>query len=332
MKKSLASIRKAFDQKILDGVWAAWAQMGAAGKAPRVWNAVVDLEPLLLLTWQVSRSDPRVFDEVLDWLTVNGRWVNVTRLATLAEQDAICDRRMVGAVAAYLARNDATLKWKRLAETCRPSAGAKVETLFRFEGNEMVAPNSPKDPIFRSFGLVRGPVELRHQSQVTDFSRPPALFLKCRALFGLSIRADLITALAARGPLTGSRLARELGYSQRRVQDALVDMNQAGFLGVRNDANRKEYFLDERVGWRTFLGGTFPKWFDWWAFGRASARIRKGMRSLKEEGITDYILDAEISRLFVMDEVLEDLTMAGVRLPKHGTAQEIINRFEWIPS
>jgi hypothetical protein len=330
MKILLAKLRKSFDQKILGGVWAAWGQVGVAGKAPRPWKEIVDLEPLLLLTWQFSRGDPRVFDEVLDWLTVNGRWINVTRLATLTREDGVCDRRIVGAVAAYLARSDATLKWKRLAEACCPAAGDKPEALFLFEGRAPAPSNAPKDAIFQRYGLIRAPVDLRHQSQPAVFSSPAALFFKCRALFGLSIRADLIAALAARGPVTGSRLARELGYSQRRVQDALVEMHAAGFLNVRSDANRKEYFLDERAGWGTFLGGTFPRWFDWRAFGRACARIRKGMGSLKEEGLTPYLLDAEVSRFF--QEAREDLAIAGVHLPKHGTAEEIINGFDWVPS
>lgn len=52
--------------------------------------------------------------------------------------------------------------------------------------------------------------------------------LKCRAFFGVSIRADVFAYLVAHGPGTASGVARELGYSQRRVQETLAEMQLAG--------------------------------------------------------------------------------------------------------
>ncbi len=59
---------------------------------------------MLLLTWACARQDPRVFDEVLDWLVQNGRWINVVRLSTLMEKDQVCPPSLVGAVAAFMAQ------------------------------------------------------------------------------------------------------------------------------------------------------------------------------------------------------------------------------------
>ena len=41
---------------------------------------VIDPEALLLLTCTMGRHEPRLFDEVLDWLRENGRFINVMRL------------------------------------------------------------------------------------------------------------------------------------------------------------------------------------------------------------------------------------------------------------
>src|SRR6266511_3863293 len=49
-----------------------------------------DLEEVELRT----RQDARVFDEVLDWLVRNGRWINVMRLSTLLEEDQVCPQQL----------------------------------------------------------------------------------------------------------------------------------------------------------------------------------------------------------------------------------------------
>jgi hypothetical protein len=68
--------------------------------------------------------------------------------------------------------------------------------------------------------------------------------LKCRAFFGVNIRADVFACLVARGPATASGLARELGYSQRRVRETLMEMQLAGLFQTRFDGNRKEYSIE----------------------------------------------------------------------------------------
>jgi hypothetical protein len=56
-----------------------------------VWSQ--DIEALLLLTFEVARADPRLFDEVLDWLVTNEHLISVRRLRTLAKPSASTERR-----------------------------------------------------------------------------------------------------------------------------------------------------------------------------------------------------------------------------------------------
>ena len=35
---------------------------------------------MLLFTLEMGRYEPRLFDEVLDWLVINGRWIDLQRL------------------------------------------------------------------------------------------------------------------------------------------------------------------------------------------------------------------------------------------------------------
>src|SRR5206468_12602027 len=115
MKSLLRDFRIELSQTVLNILWSAWSQVGVMGGAAPAQPRIVDPEPLLLLTWSCARQDARVFDEVLDWLVQNGRWVNVLRLTTLLEEDAVCPTPLVGAVAAFMAGRDKPLERRKLA-------------------------------------------------------------------------------------------------------------------------------------------------------------------------------------------------------------------------
>jgi len=83
MQNLLKKFRTDLSQVVLNAIWGAWSQVGVMGHGENGAARIVDPEPLLLLTWECARQDSRVFDEVLDWLVRNGRWVNVVRLTTL---------------------------------------------------------------------------------------------------------------------------------------------------------------------------------------------------------------------------------------------------------
>lgn len=69
--------------------------MGVFARAERRDPWAIDPEALLLFTLEIGRDDPRLFDEVLDWLVVNERLVSVRRLRNLARDEA--DKALVGA-------------------------------------------------------------------------------------------------------------------------------------------------------------------------------------------------------------------------------------------
>src|SRR5512139_1567965 len=117
MKNSLENFKTEFCQTVLNFLWSAWSQVGVmGGSSASSQPLIVDPEPLLLTTWEFARQDARIFDEVLDWLVHNGRWVNVVRLTTLLDADQICASTIVGAVAAFMAERDKTPKWRKLAQ------------------------------------------------------------------------------------------------------------------------------------------------------------------------------------------------------------------------
>lgn len=289
---------------------------------------IVDPEPTLLLTWRCARQDARVFDEVLDWLVQNGRWINVMRLENLMEEDKVCPKHLVGAVAAYMAKRDKTPKWRNLAKKCLPASGTASEPLFQRLGKPLVPVEGETDETFSNYGWQRSSVGLRGQSQKLPAWTPASLVLKCRAFFGVSIRADVFAYLVARGPGTASGLARELGYSQRRVQETLVEMQLAGQFQTRYDGNRKEFSIESGKGWQLLFEATPERaaWFNWRAYSRAVSLIWKAAFTLKEEGLTDYIFESEMAK--ALQAAQPDFTAAGLALSERPTPTEFMEKLK----
>jgi hypothetical protein len=322
----LKEFRTDLSQTVLNHLWSAWSQVGVMGGSLPSQPCIVDPEPALLLTWGCARQDARVFDEVLDWLVQNGRWINVLRLENLLEEDQVCPKHLVGAVAAYMAQRDKTPKWRNLARKCLPVSGAASEPLFQRLGKPLKPVEGETEETFASYGWQRSSVCLRGQSQKLPAWKPASLALKCRAFFGVSIRADVYAYLVARGPGTASGLARELGYSQRRVQETLTEMQLAGQFQTRCDGNRKEFSIDSGKGWQLLFEAAPERaaWFNWRAYGRAISLIWRTAFALKEEGLTDYLFESEMTKALLAAQ--PDFTAAGLALSERPTATEFLDK------
>ena len=328
MKNLLNDLKSELSQTVLNFLWSAWSQVGVMGGAVPSQPRIVDLEPLLLLTWECARQDARTFDEVLDWLVQNGRWVNVMRLTNLLKLDQVCSPTLVGAVAAFMAERDKTPKWRNLAQKCRPKSDVIPEPLFQRRGKPLAPVEGEIEETFLRYGWQRSSVWLRGQSQKLPAWTSASLVLKCRAFFGVNIRADVFAYLVARGPGTASGLAREFGYSQRRVHETLMEMQLAGQFQTRYDGNRKEFSIESSKGWQLLFEATPERaaWFNWRAYSRAVSLIWRKAFTLKEAGLTDYIFESEMAK--ALQTAQPDFTAAGLALSERPTSAEFMEKLK----
>src|SRR5450755_2949369 len=98
----ISALRQRLRSSLLEFAWDEWAQMGVLAAAPRPRRWAQDPEALLLLTLEVARDDPRLFDEVLDWLVRNEPLISARRLRSLCEGPE--DRRLSGAAMEWAMR------------------------------------------------------------------------------------------------------------------------------------------------------------------------------------------------------------------------------------
>jgi hypothetical protein len=261
MQMSLKTFRDEYLDMLLHFLWREWTALGVAGQTREPVHHVVDPEALVLLTCSVGRYDQRLFDEMLDWLIINGRFLNVQRMATMLGHEPFTGSRVVGAVSGWMASVGNPVKWNRLAHSC--SKQRPCESLFRLADGSPLPEPGERDPVFLSHGFVRNPVTIRGNALPFSPDALPCLLLQLRALFGVNARCEVLVYLALNRSGHPGAVARETGFSQKAVHDAMTDMACSGVLQSVRTGRERVYKLSSRG--QLFLAGEgpLPGWINW---------------------------------------------------------------------
>ena len=253
--------KELFQEHVLGLLWRQWSALGVAGPSQPADRSMLDPEALLLATTSLGR-EPRLLDEVLDWLNTNGQFINLQRLQNLGRR--LGDPTVLRAMSAHLARRSIHAKWKTLLR--EKTTVAEAQPLF--PGVPVIG---APDEFFARHGWLRGPVELRQLSQPADPHRPTNFLLKLRALFGMQARAEVMAYLLARESGHPGEMAGRLAYFPRTLQTTLNDLARSGHLQSRREGQEKRFWLrhdDWRflITWSAGPGDSapeFPRWVDW---------------------------------------------------------------------
>jgi hypothetical protein len=246
----------------------------------------------------MGRHDPRLFDETLDWLRENGRFINVMRLRRILRTEAFSGERVLAAVAAFLMKGTETPKWKLLAESV-PKPSTTEAFFLAPDGKPLPAPGEP-EPHFARYGFKRGPLRLRGYSERFRPTQPGSLALQLRALFGINVRCEILLYLLTHEAAHPSQIAREAYYFERAVQGTLVDMSQSGVVQLRVSGRAKHYWL-QPAHWASILNRSepFPQWINWPPLFSALERIWLKVSDPSLETLEPLPLSSELRHLMV---------------------------------
>lgn len=262
MPTSLPSFKPELRAATLDLLWQQWTTLGVAGHtAPASLAAMIDPEALLLASTVLGRFDPRLFDEILDWLQDQADWINLQRLVRLQKDFALGTPSILAAIATRLARHSSHQKWRALAKPALdPSPSAP---LFPDVGHF-----GASEPDFLSHGWQRGPVRYRGLGTPPRMDHPANLLLKLRALFGRQSRAEVMAWLLAYDSGHPAEIARQTGHFRRSIQLTLNELERSGHIRARKAAREKHFSLNHDewlflVKQKTPSVGPFPRWIKW---------------------------------------------------------------------
>jgi DNA-binding transcriptional ArsR family regulator len=245
----------------LEVAWRQWTAIGVAGTRTAKRH-IVDPEALLLATLTVGRSDPRLFDEAMDWVAANGRLVDMARLRRLGKGMGAGPRRLLRVVATLAVERSKLSSLREVAwaglVAHEEHAEYAPEALFFGEPSERHW--TEPDPLFAGEGFTRGLLTLRGMSRQPDPRTGPCLRFRARALVGLGARAEVLTYLWTHDWAYGRLIADRAAYNQAPVAEYLSVLADAGFADRRDDGRRLLYALSADL---RGAGSPAPEYVDW---------------------------------------------------------------------
>ena len=327
MKKSFTNSKSLFHQKLLSFLWRQWAAIGVAGHASNTDDWIIDPEALLLFSSEITRHDPRLFDEIIDWLQLFGSRINLTRLKRIHQQENLGSPSVLAAIGETLSQASIHHKWKSLIQlsTFDPAKG-HAEPLFpqslSFDWEKF---KHQTDPHFLKHGWLRTPPEFRKMSQAPQPHTATNLLFKLRALFGNQSRAEIVAWLLSHPHGHPAKITRDTHYSKRIIQQTLNELETSGHIISRRN-NREKHFRIIHSQWEFLKPSsgaaphTFPRWINWPSVFAALSALH---HSLSTPGIDDA------SELFQAAQIRSALEQANLPLDfsttSHKTGADFIH-------
>jgi len=311
---SISDIREELQARLAAFLWNQWAQMGALASASRHDQWAADPEALLLLSFEVGRQEPRLFEEVLDWLLTNERLISVQRLRNLAQDDD--DRALIEAVLGWVGQ-----KRRRPRLGAKPTASELDKAPQPFFRNPRLPITEP-DPAFLAQGFLKEVSEPSRKSQGPDLRLPINFAFRMRLLLGISARAEAVRVLLTiQAPWADVQtLAKSTAFSKRNVQEALASLRAAGVLDSWAVGNEQR-FQSERSRWAHFLDvEKLPLHYDWPQLFNAYRLVLRWLADPANENLSDYMLSSEARTL--AERVIPDLRFAGIPIDSYLPADD----------
>ncbi|MFA5027304.1 MAG: MarR family transcriptional regulator [Candidatus Methylomirabilota bacterium] len=256
--RDVANAAHRLQESTLGVLWRQWGALGATTASDPA-RSLIDPEALVLASLVFQGAERRLSDVLRWWARSGAPLLSVTRTRSLARQFPDAIRNLLGEFAAMAVREGRDFRWRPLAHPSSTPAGRHTKVLG-------AAPR---------------------------LLAPPALLLRLRLGFGVTVKADLLTALlgSAEGWLSVRQIAASLGYTAQSVRRAADDLAAARLIQVTRETPTG-YRVDQK-SWAGLLGAS-AKHLPWrhlppvFAFVAAlSEWTRKEARSAAP---SDYVL------------------------------------------
>jgi hypothetical protein len=310
------STSRQITEQLVSFAWGEWAQMGLLTAPTHISPWAQDPEALIVFTLEIARREPRLFDELLDWILTNETVFSVRRLRAMCIDET--DRKLVAATIGWLARQGprARLRPRREDGVTGPP---DLEPLFYGGG-----PFGEPDPDFAAAGLLRSVLVPSRKSLPPDLETPINFAFRLRAILGVSIRAEVVRVMLTSqpSPATAQMLARAVGYSKRNVHDALSGLASAQVLVSFTIDGEQRYAINSEI-WADLLQrdpNALPIHRDWPQLLGTLRLILRWLAEQEQIRASEYMRRSGTRQL--LERIRRDLTVAGIELRQKVTADQ----------
>jgi len=313
----ISALRERLGAALLDFAWSQWSQMGMLAATGRRDDWAQDPEALIVFSLEIGRNDPRLFDELLGWLVVNGDLVSRQRLTNLCPATDRT-RRVVEAALAWASEHGARLR------PLSPPGEARTEPLF-----PSITRVTDPDDAFLTYGFAKPRADGRMRSSPPDRSLPVNFAFRLRDLLGMSTRAEIVRFLltSRAHDSTVLTVAEAASYAKRNVAEALGQLARSDFVTAFWIGNEGRYGIDADR-WAQLLEiepSGLPIYRPWPSLLTAVREVWTWARDPVLDELSDYLLASRAREL--MDSVRPRLSASGVRLADKGAGAEYWGSF-----
>src|SRR3984957_19494684 len=317
----LSELRERVRQGSLDFAWRQWAQAGVAADIASFDRSAIDPEALILFTIEVARRDPRLFDEVLDWMAVDRHLLSTQRLRNLSRRFPV-DPQLVGAVIAWT-------EDQRLSAVREPGSARDHRLEMRPVFNrDVLSYIGEPDPVFEEYGYVRPRVIRSLKSRDPDPKIVANFAFLLRHLFGPGSRSEVMRVLLtfSNGPLDAARISDESGFAKRNINDTLSGLVSSRTVKARRSRNER-VFVAYRDKWADLLevgpsAEFMPVFVSWVHLLPAFTEVVEWLDGMAETEYSEYMISSSARDL--IGRIAPDLEAAGLDIGQktrsHGEA------------
>lgn len=309
-----------FLEETFDFLWRQWSALGVAGGARGEEKWVIDPEALLIFSLQMARYEPRLFDEILDWLAVNGKWLDIHRLRGILKDKNDNAKRLLSAAALYLSHepNSYRRKWRMIRSFRKIDASIQNEILFITKQGDFYPKPHEEDDAFSTYGYLRESFSLRRMSKSVFVNATSNIRFLLRALFGIGSRAECILYLLTHDGGHPNEVAKAIGISVKGTQDALIELGNSGLVLTRIKGKRKvEYWLSQKKWWEFLTRMNYeeidkPVWLDWIALFSALMSVWEALNEA-DRAKSEYMRSSKLRE--AMEKISFEFEKSNLDIP-----------------
>jgi hypothetical protein len=221
---------RGLQEQTVDVLWRQWGALGAP-TSHDLAHSLIDPEALVLASLALRDAERRLPDVLRWWARTGATLLSVTRMRSLARRFPDAIRGPLGEFAATAVREGRDFRWRPLAHPSSSLTGRPKKDL----------------------------------GAVPRFLTPPALPLRLRLGFGVTVKADLLATLlgSSDGWLSVKRIAASLGYTPQSVRRAGDDLVAARLIQVSGETPTG--YRAEPARWVGLLSlpESLPPWRHW---------------------------------------------------------------------
>ena len=313
MAISAIDFKEELEQKVLDLVWGQWSAIRVYSSFPMMSEYLIDPEALLCATSYIGRLDSRLFDECMDWVSLNYRWIRIDRVKTIIKEYPSSCRMVLGALLDYVSRMTKSDKFSSIVKIREEDvSGSEPEPLFWKEGNLIQSSKLP-DPVFKEWGLLRNEPNMKNMSSPPDYENPTNLLFKLRGLFGVSARAEVVAFLLMNGGGNSHEISRFSALNQRTVYLILEDLAASGF-AYKVKYGKENVFSISEEDWTALLRlNSRPAYVSFFLAYKAFLFVLDDIHRHRDLYEKPYMASSRFRDL--LPQVANDLRLSGLKAP-----------------